>query len=276
MYYSPASFTDCDANVEVTGAGGGDKGGFIGAVRDGSAGATFTRCTASGAVASSNSDSVGGFLGYANKAVSCTDCSATGAVIGKNATGGFAGSIDSVAHSFTRCVATGDASGTQNVGGFVGSTSGGNTQFVECEAQGKATGSSGSHAGGFVGQTTGTGTRFARCTAMGDASAPSEQVGGFAGYLNNSNDVWRCRSFGSASGTFRVGGFVGYLYSGNTAIRESFAIGDAAATRTTDEALAGGFAGQVNTSARLSDCYAIGVASGGWSLPAATPRGPPQ
>ena len=266
MYYSPASFTDCDANVEVTGAGGGDKGGFIGAVRDGSAGATFTRCTASGAVASSNSDSVGGFLGYANKAVSCTDCSATGAVIGKNATGGFAGSIDSVAHSFTRCVATGDASGTLNVGGFVGSTTGGNTQFVECEAQGKATGTGGSSnysVGGFAGQTTGGGTRFARCSAMGDASAPSSYcVGGFVGYLSSSNDVWRCRAFGSAEGSYQVGGFAGRLYGGNAAIRECFAIGDATASRTGNESLAGGFVGLIDNSVRLSDCYAIGVASG--------------
>ena len=266
MYYSPASFTDCDVNVEVTGAGGGDKGGFIGAVRDGSAGATFTRCTASGAVASSNSDSVGGFLGYANKAVSCTDCSATGAVIGKNATGGFAGSIDSVAHSFTRCVATGDASGTQNVGGFVGSTTGGNTQFVECEAQGKATGTGGSNnysVGGFAGQTTGGGTRFARCSAMGDASAPSSYcVGGFVGYLSSSNDVWRCRAFGSAEGSYQVGGFAGRLYGGNAAIRECFAIGDATASRTGNESLAGGFVGLIDNSVRLSDCYAIGVASG--------------
>ena len=266
VYYSPASFTDCDVNVEVSGAGGGDKGGFIGAVRDGSAGATFTRCTASGAVASSNSDSVGGFLGYANKAVSCTDCSATGAVIGKNATGGFAGNIDSVAHSFTRCVAAGDASGTQNVGGFVGSTSGGNTQFVECEAQGKATGTGGSSnysVGGFAGQTTGGGTRFARCSAMGDASAPSSYcVGGFVGYLSSSNDVWRCRAFGSAEGSYQVGGFAGRLYGGNAAIRECFAIGDATASRTGNESLAGGFVGLIDNSVRLSDSYAIGVASG--------------
>ena len=290
VYYGSAAFADCDADVLVSGAGGNNKGGFVGSVRDGSASATFARCAARGDVIATNgSSNVGGFIGYANKPVSFEDCSASGLAAGKAGAGGFAGvssgagavfadcaasgdvrsasgdaggfvGSSSASNEFARCTASGAVSASSCAGGFAGTASGGRSLYVECNARGSAKGT-GYRVGGFVGQTTADGIRYDLCRALGSATSASRDAGGFAGYVSNSNDIRRCMAAGAATGSYDVGGFIGYQGGGGTAVRECFALGDAVATGDGD-AIAGGFVGYVYDTASFSDCYALGTVRG--------------
>ena len=179
-------------------------------------------------------------------------------------TGGFVGQSGAAGTVFENCVAEGAVSGTSTVGGFVGSAGGDRSQYVDCAAHGPVSGT-GDNAGGFVGQIGSTGLRFAGCGAFGGVSDPgSSYVGGFAGRVNNSNDLWRCMSAGSATGKQYVGGFLGYQNGANAAVRECFALGDVTATITDTRyaAYAGGFAGDLYAKTYLSDSYCLGTVKG--------------
>jgi len=297
VYNYAASFADCDASVAVSGTSGNNKGGFVGSVCDSNASATFVRCTASGDLTATNSSAnVGGFIGYANRLVSFEDCSATGDVSAKGSgTGGFAGKTDGAGSTFTdctaagvvrsassqtggfigyanasnvfeRCVAEGAVSGTTQTGGFVGQANGDRSQYLSCVARGSVAGTGGSYGycGGFVGQIGSSGIRFVECAAFGGVSSTATSggySGGFVGYVSNSNDFWRCMSAGPVTGKSYVGGFGGSFYSGNTVVRECFALGDATANNAGD-ACAGGFAGEFYAKTLISDCYCLGTVKG--------------
>ncbi len=259
-----AVFADCVANGDVTTAAnnGSYAGGFVGYANG--AKSRYENCAASGAVSAGSGSQVGGFVGQSYGAgIAFEDCLACGPEVRTtgSAVGGFAGKSSS-SNDFTRCQAKAlVVSGSGSVGGFVGSAEGSNSQYAECEAHGsvKATGYP---SGGFAGQTSGTGNRFAMCSAFGSVSSTSERVGGFVGYVSSSNDVWRCMSAGSATGTQYIGGFIGYHNGGNTAVRECFALGDATATRTGYDVGAGGFVGYANAGANVSDSYCLGTVKG--------------
>ena len=282
---------NCSAEGTVT-ANGEQAGLLVGRVTG--AGTTFAHCAATGTVVSASSN-VGGLVGYANVAATFEDCDAAVSVSGKgSAVGGFIGKTETAAATFRRCSASGDVSntsdttggfvgqsgaagtvfencvaegavsGTSTVGGFVGSAGGDRSQYVDCAAHGPVSGT-GDNAGGFLGQIGSTGLRFAGCGAFGGVSDPgSSYVGGFAGRVNNSNDLWRCMSAGSATGKQYVGGFLGYQNGANAAVRECFALGDVTATITDTRyaAYAGGFAGDLYAKTYLSDSYCLGTVKG--------------
>ncbi|MBQ6102755.1 MAG: hypothetical protein IJL06_03700, partial [Kiritimatiellae bacterium] len=261
VYYYPATFADCDADVVVTGTSGGNKGGFIGSVKDGSASATFARCAASGdLVATNNSSNVGGFIGYANKPVSFEDCAAFGDVGGRGSTGGFAGKTESAVATYVRCSASGTVVNWSSscAGGFVGAANGQNSRFEDCAALGPLVNSTSSQTGGFAGYTGGSGIVFADCSAAGDVRSTSSQTGGFVGYVNASNVLERCVAEGAVGGTSQTGGFVGQANGDRSQYLSCVANGSVAGTGNQ----AGGFVGQIgSTGLRFAQCSALGGVS---------------
>ena len=261
VYYYPATFADCDADVFVTGTSGGNKGGFIGSVKDGSASATFARCAASGdLVATNNSSNVGGFIGYANKPVSFEDCSAAGDVSGRGSTGGFAGKTESAVATYVRCSASGTVVNWSSsyAGGFIGYAGGQDSRFEDCAALGPLVNSTSSQTGGFAGYTGGSGIVFADCSAAGDVRSTSSQTGGFVGYVGASNVLERCVAEGAVSGTSQTGGFVGQANGDRSQYLSCVANGSVAGTGNQ----AGGFVGQIgSTGLRFAQCSALGGVS---------------
>ena len=261
VYYYPATFADCDAEVFVTGTSGGNKGGFVGSVRDSSASATFARCAASGdIVATNNSSNVGGFIGYANRAVSFEDCTAAGDVSGKGSTGGFAGKTESAVASYVRSTASGTVVNWSSscAGGFVGAANGQNSRFEDCAALGPLVNSTSSQTGGFAGYTGGSGIVFANCSAAPDVRSTSSQTGGFVGYVNASNVLERCVAEGAVSGTSQTGGFVGQANGDRSQYLSCVANGSVAGTGNQ----AGGFVGHIgSTGLRFAECSALGGVS---------------
>ena len=257
VYSSPATFVDCDANVLVTGTGGNNKGGFIGSVRDGSAGAAFVNCTARGDVSASASY-LGGFIGYAGKACSFAGCEAEGNVTGSSQLGGFAGGVSGGASSFNTCTAQVAvvASGSQ-AGGFVGRSGAAGTVFADCSADG-AVSSKSSDVGGFVGSAS-VSNEFARCTAAGTVSATSN-AGGFVGSAGGGNSQYvECDALGSVKGTsYRIGGFVGQT----TAAGIRYALCRAFGSATSTSYDVGGFAGYVSNSNDIWRCMSAGAVTG--------------
>ncbi|MBQ9430110.1 MAG: hypothetical protein IJU44_01015, partial [Kiritimatiellae bacterium] len=131
----------------------------------------------------------------------------------------------------------------------------------DCEARG-AVAATGSGAGGFVGNAGGGATRYAECRALGSVATTSNRAGGFAGYVSGANAFWRCFSAGSATASYEVGGFLGNNNGGGTTAAECFALGDATATRTGNDAIAGGFVGYGYSGASYTDCYCLGTVKG--------------
>ncbi len=259
-----SAFADCVSNGDVTTAtaNGSYAGGFVGYASG--AKSRYEYCSGWGAVAAGSGSQVGGFVGQSSGAgIVFEDCLARGTDVRTtgSAVGGFAGK-SSASNEFTRCQAKALAvSGSGSVGGFVGSAEGGNSQYAECEAH-AAVKATGSGAGGFAGQTTGGGTRYAECRAFGSAATTSNRAGGFAGYVSGANAFWRCFSAGSATASYEVGGFLGYNNGGGTTATECFALGDATATRTGNDAIAGGFIGYGYYGVGFTDCYCLGTVKG--------------
>ena len=255
------SFVDCAANGDITSTST-QNGGFVGVVSGRNT--LFDGCSAYGAVSAGANAEAGGFVGTSSGAGSIFDtCLALGETVRTTggAVGGFVGKSNA-SNEFARCIAKPAVTGGNSSGGFVGSAeSNGHSRYEECEARGSVS-ATGYNVGGFVGQSTVAGNSFALCSTLGGVSSTSYRVGGFAGYVSNSNDIWRCMSAGAASGANDVGGFIGNLSGANATIRECFALGDATATRTGNDANAGGFAGSIGSAAALADSYCLGTARG--------------
>ena len=257
-----SSFSDCFANEAVTGSSS-YVGGFVGQAYG--ARSRYENCAANGDVAAGGASDAGGFVGQTSGAGNVfEDCRATGGTVRTTggSAGGFAGS-STASNEFARCIVEPAVTGGNNSGGFVGSSTGGSSRYEGCEARGSVA-STGYYVGGFAGQTTGTGTRYANCSAFGSASSSSTSygyVGGFAGYVYDSNSFWRCMSAGAAVGKNYVGGFVGQFNGSGTVVEECFALGDATATVAGDSYV-GGFAGDLSNALRITDSYCLGTAKG--------------
>ena len=236
----PGTFTDCSANVRVS--GGQHTGGFAGRICDGANGSTFLRCTAGGDV-SATSDSAGGFVGTCEKNATFTECRALGAVSSTSEkAGGFVGNV-TTANAFQRCMAAGSVTATKNAGGFVGYNSGSGTTATECFAIGDVTATttdSDANAGGFLGYGY-YGAACTDCYAIGSAKG-LRAVGGFAGQVYDAGNVFtRCYAAGAldCTGTY-AGAFVGYprRYGAVTDCRVQFAGVRAAGTSAAGDSAA--------------------------------------
>ena len=236
----PGTFTDCSANVRVS--GGQHTGGFAGRICDGANGSTFLRCTAGGDV-SATSDSAGGFVGTSEKNATFTECRALGAVSSTSEkAGGFVGNV-TTANAFQRCMAAGSVTATKNAGGFVGYNSGSGTTATECFAIGDVTATttdSDANAGGFLGYGY-YGAACTDCYAIGSAKG-LRAVGGFAGQVYDAGNVFtRCYAAGAldCTGTY-AGAFVGYprRYGAVTDCRVQFAGVRAAGTSAAGDSAA--------------------------------------
>lgn len=255
-----ATYVRCSASGTVVNWSSSCAGGFVGAANGQNS--RFKDCAALGPLVNSTSSQTGGFAGYTGgSGIVFADCSAAGDVRSTSSqTGGFVGYVNA-SNVLERCVAEGAVSGTSQTGGFVGQANGDRSQYLSCVANGSVAGT-GNQAGGFVGQIGSTGLRFANCSALGSATSTSYDVGGFVGYVSGANAFWRCFSAGSATASHEVGGFLGYNNGGGTTATECFALGDATATRTGNDAIAGGFLGYGYYGVGFTDCYCLGTVKG--------------
>ena len=267
---SSANFSNCQANVDVSGTGGDNKGGFVGVIQNGSGSVFFDGCIAIGDVTAPGSSSVGGFVGNASRPIRCENCHAHGGANGFRYAGGFAGYVSGAGSAFDECSAKGDvitANGSRT-GGFVGYVTSSN-DFWRCMSSGSAKGTQ--YIGGFAGQLTGANTTVGECFVLGDATATQtgdSYAGGFVGDLYATAFLSDSYCLGTVTGRQKVGGFAGRNYSGNTRITRCYAAGAAECAGT----YAGAFVGHDQNEPTFTDCavlvdgfHAIGTGTAGSS-----------
>lgn len=299
--------SDCWATGSVTGTiGGQEVGGLIGYVNVG-VGSTINNCYATGAVsggtyvggligrvdqglAVSNSYAtgsvtgvlgVGGLIGRTNDSI--TNSYATGNVT--NTTGNFAGGLvgDNNAGTISNSYASGSVSGVDYTGGLVGAFQNGSV-LADSYATGNVTGRD--YTGGFGGSVGGT---ISRSWSSGDVVGRN-YTGGFTGReASNAGGLNDCRAFGNVTGQLYTGGLSGTVNS-PAVVTRCFSYGSVRATNTysggfvgtTDGTIThsaslskhltsasgyGGFAGYIDVTGVVDNCYSItkviGDGSGG-------------
>lgn len=228
-------------------------GGFIGNV---GAAATFSGCTAAADVANPSSYYTGGFIGQIGSAVaaSFTNCAFLGGDItaGRNATAnnpvaGFVARISTNAGaSFTNCYVDGaniTALKSGRVGGFSGDGGTGATAntFTSCYVK-NTTISAAQHLGGFAGTLYGVANKcYVESTTI---TANDQNVGGFAGYLENGSATNCHTSANVIGGSYaNIGGFVGQCKKGGNvpgSVTYCFANGTVSGTAASVGAFIGG------------------------------------
>ncbi len=180
-------------------------------------------CSVSGSV--SGEGYIGGLVGnnYDSDGV-ITECTSSAVVTATGNQGG--GSLVGRNNgTIENCGASGNVGGGSYLGGLVGRT-GTSSEITASFAAGAVSGSVA--LGGFLGENYGTVTD---CYATGAVSGSGSAVGGLAGI--NTNMIQRCYALGNATGTWAIGGLVGTNFSSITGV-----------------------------TAAVSDCVAIGSASG--------------
>lgn len=234
---------------------------------------------------------------YGASAVSVTlrDLSFLGNVDGPNGVGGIAGQVWGNANlNITNVSASGIVAGEFGVGGAVGLIEGGTTSISldDSESDATVTQSIGdanrAWAGGLVGAALRSGSgvvAFDGNSATGDVTAEDNGVGGLVGIAQGNIDIASSRASGAVVGQDDIGGLVGYFNGsssryhvtsshatgnvrGNASVGglvgkgEHVAIDDSYATGSVngvgDEALIGGFAGQVQGGSSITDSYSTG------------------
>ncbi len=164
-------------------------------------------------------ENIGGFVGEVDGEAGVVYCYATGAVATANDgidIGGFAGDIDNseVLYSY----ATGDVSGLGYVGGFVGDADT-NTSISYSYATGQVEGTE-EKTGGFIGDAV-DGVSISDSYTLGLVTGVDE-VGGFAGNIEDSTLTHVYSAGSSVMGDTRVGGLVGDDDGGNTFTMDFF------------------------------------------------------
>ncbi len=198
------------ATVIGAGNGAGEVGGLVG-VNDGG---TVSNGSASGNVTSPGYD-VGGLVGFNINGGIIARSYASGSVTGTSSGQGYVGGLvgtngynAGTGGSISQSYATGTVTSTAGpVGGLVGFNQGG---ITDSYASGRVAGTGGANTiGGFVGVNGPTGT-ISNSYSTGYVTGPS-QLGGFAGYNNNSpgaitNSYWNSETSGLSSGISGGGG----------------------------------------------------------------------
>ncbi|MGN6095802.1 MAG: two-partner secretion domain-containing protein [Bosea sp. (in: a-proteobacteria)] len=204
-YMTGGSVTSASASTAVSGASTSEvnTGGLIGTVDGGS----VSRSSASGSVTGAGYQ-VGGLVGYLLNGGTITQSYATGSVTGTSPAFGYIGGLvgangysgdgGTISQSYSSGTVTGSAG---PIGGFVGHNEG---TISDSYATGRVIGlGAASNIGGFVGVNFVNGT-IANAYATGYATGGT-QVGGFAGYNNNSalaitNAYWDTQTSGLSIG----------------------------------------------------------------------------
>ena len=203
------------ATVIGAGNGAGEVGGLVG-VNDGG---TVSNGSASGNVTSPGYD-VGGLVGFNINGGIIARSYASGSVTGTSSGQGYVGGLvgtngynAGTGGSISQSYATGTVTSTAGpVGGLVGFNQGG---ITDSYASGRVAGTGGANTiGGFVGVNGPTGT-ISNSYSTGYVTGPS-QLGGFAGYNNNSpsaitNAYWDTQTSGRDTGTGGGGGGIAGL-----------------------------------------------------------------
>jgi hypothetical protein len=186
---------------------------------------------------------VGGLVGYIEWGMSVANSYATGTVKGNDDVGGLIGRCRvSAAGVIDGSYAVGDVTGNNYVGGLCGRIyngypSGPDIDISDSYATGTVNGS-GNDVGGFAGRVE-NGVKIVNSRASGDVYG-TNQTGGFIGqgYYDNIF-VENCFATGDVSGDTNVGGFIGHFYSAQySRVRDSFATG-----KVVGDNQVGGFAG---------------------------------
>ena len=204
---------------------GCSAGGFIGNL---GGAATISGCTVAANIDNPSSYYLGGFVGQigaADVAATFTNCAFLGGTLtaGRNAAtnnpvGGFIGRMATNAGaSFTNCYVDGaviTATKSGRVGGFSGDGGTGATAntFTSCYVK-NTTISGAQHVGGFAGTLYGVANKcHVESTTI---TANNNNVGGFAGYLENGSTT-NCYTLATViGGTYEnIGGFVGQCKKG--------------------------------------------------------------
>jgi len=278
--YQGCTVSNSHSNANVA-AQGGIVGGLVGRNYQ----STLSRCYSTGYV--SGNYSLGGLVGI-NYTGTITGSYATGNVWGNADMGGLVGRITSKSY-VSGCYSKGSVSNPNNPGSNFGGFAGKVDLFssiTNCYSNGNILGYiTSSYAGGFIGRAEQSDISNSYSTGLVSGSASNAwYMGGFVGYGTN-DTLTQCFSTGSVLGNVNakyIGGFTGYQVSGT--ISECYSTGDARGyvylggflgdvnnTEITDcystgyviDTLAGkqaaGFAGTIETSTTLANCYSIGA-----------------
>ncbi len=277
---------NCENNTDISYTG---RGSHVGGLAGRLSGSTMTGCKNHATVSAPNSDYVGGLAGEINCGgiLSLADCENTGAVTGKNHTGGLFGRIynyysarsdSGYMAAANRMTNSGAVTGADNVGGIAGSFSlsagwgGGWNPSLGLNASvwkntGAVTGSY--YVGGLVGH--GATQRNDSVISLSESHATvigSAVVGGLAGQLDNIT-LRECSNSDStieAQGKLTVdtkdyaylGGYVGYGYSLENCHNA------VSLTYSLSASHVGGLAGRLS-GPTVKDCSNSGVISAGQS-----------
>lgn len=205
----------------VAGIAGQSKGGFSRCVNEAN-----VSCTVEG------KNNVGGILGYGASALTVSECSNSGTIVGSGqATGGVVGKIDNKGGLVQNCFNTGSVSGGQ------------------------------AGAGGIEGVAL---SKIDACYNTGSVTCSAANVGGIAGSVIRGT-VSRCFSKGKIKGTYAVGGLVGYLQSSSSGaclVINCAASAEVASTNTAypGHGHSGGLVGSITSAAGYDAVLANSVA----------------
>ena len=143
--------------------------------------------------------------------------------------------------------------GRYYVGALIGSDETGTETVINCTSSGNVTGTR--YVGGLAGVSLGT---VSGCSSACIVAASEHGIGGLAGDALNAtiSDSYATGSVSSPT-SYNVGGFAGNV-QGSTAITDCYATGAVSARYNV-----GGFMGAIRNTATVTQCYASGMVSGG-------------
>ncbi len=214
------------SNVTLSGGsitGNDDVGALIGYMDGGSVSSASASATISGV--STGEANTGGLIGAVDGGV-VSGSSASGSVTGAGyQVGGLVGYLFN-GGTITQSYATGNVTGTGGSDGYIGGLVGGNGYngnggtISQSYATGTVTGSAGP-IGGFVGHNEGTITdSYATGRVIGLGSAAN--IGGFVGVNFVHGTITNAYSTGYVTGSAQVGGFAGYNNNSASAITNAY------------------------------------------------------
>jgi len=216
------------SNVKLSGGsitGNDGVGALIGYMMGGSVSSVSASATVSGM--SAGETNTGGLIGTVNGGA-VSGSSASGNVTGAGyQVGGLVGYLSN-GGNITRSYATGNVTGTSTAAGngYIGGLVGANGYSLDggtisqSYATGTVTGSSGP-IGGFVGHNEGTITdSYATGRVIGLGSASN--IGGFVGVNYSNGTITNAYSTGYVTGSAQVGGFAGYNNNSGAAITNAY------------------------------------------------------
>ncbi len=229
-YIQDASIKDLTVAGSVSGSGT-----TAGIVISAMGSSQLQNCINNAAVTGTGADLVGGICAGATETVTISNCVNNGNI--SNAAfyaGGIVGYI-SGAVTVTGCANTGAVSGSYNVGGIVGNDNG-SSIVNKC------------HNTGAV-------------TATSTDTTATYSVGGILGYAKYATTIDQCANNGAVSGgVMNVGGVAGYLNDTSTMLTNSYNTGSVTSTGTSASANTGGVAGRANiTAGAVQNTYNTGT-----------------